>query len=547
MGTWPAVVNATAGPTRPMSETPTSKAPTSEAHTSKAQTSAATTHPAAPGQRMLLLGEGLAVVTGVILRLWPRPALWLDEAQSVAFARESFGSIPGALRQDGAPPLYYLLLRAWTNAFGTGTTAVRLLSAVLSVGALVVLTAVAKQLWNARAAAAVLVIASTSSFAIRYASETRMYSLVTLEVAAGMWFAVRWIDRRSFVALAGLAATAAALLYTHYWGLYLVATVLIVLAIAAIRPVRRPVVVPIGVAIVAGCALWLPWLPSFRFQSRHTATPWAQAARLGDIVTATGLRTGWGSLARSIVVVVLSGAVIGAVVQTWARARTNAPERPRLLRALLFVTVACPLLAVAGGALSNSAYTVRYTAVVFPPAMLVAGAACALIRPARLGAAAVVVVAVLSAAVSIHEIGVPRTTASRIAALMRPLVRPGDVVVYCPDQLGPAMHRQLAGDPAFANVRQEVYPAGDPSRVDWIDYRARYDRADPIAATATGAVMAATNRVWLVWSGTYPPTQAACTALFNQLQRTHPDHRVLAVDDPSISDHESLWEFEPAA
>ena len=41
------------------------------------------------------------------------------------------------------------------------------------------------------AAAAVLVIASTSSFAVRYASETRTYSLVTLEVAAGLWFVVR--------------------------------------------------------------------------------------------------------------------------------------------------------------------------------------------------------------------------------------------------------------------------------------------------------------------------------------------------------------------
>jgi len=505
-----AVVNPTAGSARPMSGSST--------------------------RALLVLGPAVAIATGIVLRVWPRPALWLDEAQSVAFARESFGSIPTALRQDGAPPLYYLLLRAWTNVFGTGTTAVRALSAVISVGALAVLGAVAARLWGRRAAAAVLVVASTSSFAIRYASETRMYSLVTLEVAAGLWFVVRWVDRCRRGDLVALMVTVAALLYTHYWGLYLVITVVIVVAAVAATPGRRPVVVPIGAALIAGCVLWLPWLPSFRFQSRHTATPWAQAARLGDIVSATGLRTGWGSLARSIVVVLLAGAVV-VVLTMWSR-------RPRLMLPLVVVTVGCPLVAVVGGAVSDSAYTVRYTAVVFPIAMLVVGAACSTIRPVRLGAALMIVVAVLSSAVAIHEIGVPRTTAPRVAARLRPLVHSGDVLIYCPDQLAPAMSRVLAGDDAFDGVRQEVYPDGTPSRVDWIDYRSRYQQADPIAAAERYEAMAAQRTIWLIWSGTYPPTQVPCTKLFDQLRSTRRNNRLIVSDDPSISDHESLWEFE---
>jgi len=291
--------------------------------------------------------------------------------------------------------------------------------------------------------------------------------------------------------------------------------------------------------------LWLPWLPSFRFQSRHTATPWAQPARLGDIVAATGLRTGWGSVARSSVVVLLIVLVVAALTQSRLRPSDARVENPRLLPALIAVTLGCPLVAVIGGALSNSAYTVRYTAVVFPTAMLVVGAACSVLRPARLGIALTVVVSVVSSAVAIHEIGVPRTTAPWIAAQLRPLVHSGDVLVYCPDQLGPAMSRVLSRDPAFAGLRQEVYPDGDPRRVDWIDYRARYDHADPVASVARYDAMAATNVIWLIWSGTYPPTQVACNELLDRLQRTRPNNRMIVADDPSVSDHASLWEFDP--
>ena len=38
------------------------------------------------------------------------------------------GDIPGALRLDGSPPLYYLLLQLWMRAAGTSEEAVRALS-----------------------------------------------------------------------------------------------------------------------------------------------------------------------------------------------------------------------------------------------------------------------------------------------------------------------------------------------------------------------------------------------------------------------------------
>ena len=44
--------------------------------------------------------------------------------------------LPDALRHDGAPPLYYVMLHGWMRLFGTGTVAVRALSGLLGVVAL---------------------------------------------------------------------------------------------------------------------------------------------------------------------------------------------------------------------------------------------------------------------------------------------------------------------------------------------------------------------------------------------------------------------------
>ena len=46
--------------------------------------------------------------------------------------------------------------------------------------------------------------------------------------------------------------------------------------------------------------------------------------------------------------------------------------------------------------------------------------------------------------------------------------QPGDLVVYCPDQLGPAVDRLLR----VQGVTEITFPrAIGPQRVDWVDYK----------------------------------------------------------------------------
>ena len=55
---------------------------------------------------------------------------WMDEALSVGISSHSLTAIPGVLRHDGSPPLYYMLLHVWMSVFGSSETATHALSLV---------------------------------------------------------------------------------------------------------------------------------------------------------------------------------------------------------------------------------------------------------------------------------------------------------------------------------------------------------------------------------------------------------------------------------
>src|SRR5215469_1614460 len=55
---------------------------------------------------------------------------WMDEGLSVGISSHSLSSIPGVLRHDGSPPLYYLMLHVWMSVFGSSETSTHTLSLI---------------------------------------------------------------------------------------------------------------------------------------------------------------------------------------------------------------------------------------------------------------------------------------------------------------------------------------------------------------------------------------------------------------------------------
>ena len=165
----------------------------------------------------------VAVAVGVVLRFVQRSPLWLDEALSVNIASLPVGDMLDALRHDGHPPLYYLLLHYWIEVVGDGDMAVRALSGIFAVASLPLVWLAGRRLAGTAGGRWALVVAALSPYWVRYATETRMYSLVMLLVLAGYLLLVRALDEPTWPRLGGLAVVSGLLLLTHYWAFYLCA------------------------------------------------------------------------------------------------------------------------------------------------------------------------------------------------------------------------------------------------------------------------------------------------------------------------------------
>ncbi|MPY93021.1 MAG: hypothetical protein GEV08_08135 [Acidimicrobiia bacterium] len=503
----------------------------------------------------------LAVVAGVVLRLWPRTALWLDEAQSLAIARAPLAELPATLRTDGAPPLYYALLHVWMQLFGTGDWAVRSLSVIASLATIPVIGVAARRYGGHAAVWPAVVLLATNPFAIRYATEARMYALIAFEAAIGLVLVPRALERPSPSRLGAVALLVAALLYTHYWSVYLIGGVGIVLLYVALTRRRShdadsralaPAVAKVLLAMATGVVLWLPWLPSFRFQAAHTGTPWAARPSLWNLLEvvpslSAGRGRGGGMIAFVLTVLVLL-ALFGKALDG---RRTELDWRTRpAARGLVGVLVLVPTLALLGGFVSGSAFVTRYLSAVFPVLVVLTAMGLVTLGSPRLRVGLLAVASVACLAVAASEVRNDRTPARHIAAQLLDRAAPGDVVVFCPDQVGPALARELEGT-RLEDLDQGTYPFWlPPGRVDWVDYEARHLDSEPFTFASEALSRAGAGDVWLVWSPGYPPTQQSCTALRSALARLRPGEEVLAGDRPGVHlDHAGLLRYpaQPAS
>src|SRR5437899_1614552 len=79
------------------------------------------------------------LLLATVLRLWGigREGLCVDEAATIHIVERPLGRMLELIRSDErTPPLHYLLLHYWIRLFGDSETAIRLPSAIASVGAI---------------------------------------------------------------------------------------------------------------------------------------------------------------------------------------------------------------------------------------------------------------------------------------------------------------------------------------------------------------------------------------------------------------------------
>jgi mannosyltransferase len=135
----------------------------------------------------------------------------------------------------------------------------------------------------------------------------------------------------------------------------------------------------------------------------------------------------------------------------------------------------------------------------------------------------------------------PRTEAVKVAAVLNQEAQPGDMVVYCPDQLGPAVDR-LRTVPSGTELT--VPHMTGPQRVDWVNYKAAIQgtSTQSFAHTVTGK-LGPGARLWLVWRNGYEGFGGSCGSLASWLGWYLPGGQTVVQASKAYYEYEDLTVF----
>src|SRR4051794_10852424 len=243
---------------------------------------------AVPGALLLLLAVSLYLRTRELAI-----GFWIDEGLSVGISDRPLHAIPHALREDGSPPLYYVLLHFWLAIGGHSEGGVRALSLVFALVAVPVAWWAGRAIFRStRAAWIAAVLMALNPFLSQYAQEARMYSLVALLAipATACFVRAYALDAESRQArrpwIAGFSVAIAASLYTHNWPIFFAGAAAAAWALLwALAPgERRRGLVRDGLLGFGGAlVLYLPWVPTTLYQAAHTGAPWSDAPDVGSL------------------------------------------------------------------------------------------------------------------------------------------------------------------------------------------------------------------------------------------------------------------------
>lgn len=427
---------------------------------------------------IVALVGGLVLVSLYIRTRALGASLWMDEGLSIGIASQPFGDIPGVLRQDGSPPLYYLMLHVWMSIFGNGPGDTQGLSVATS------LIAVPGGLWagwtlfNRRAGLICAALAAVNPFLTTYAQETRMYSMmVVLSLLTSAAFLHVYVYRhRKYLPM--FAVLLAAMLYTHSWGIFVTAGTLVALVPALLATEDRKAFFKDAlIGFGAAAILYIPWLPTLLYQTAHTGAPWLNSPRFGAPVQISKSLLGGGTV--TVAILLGAGSGLAAILATRGNDGANedsADRKDHKDRTAIYtaLTLGVATLAIAWlFSQVSPAWTTRYLGVALGPIFLLA--AFGFSRAGKLGIAALVVV--LGVWAVPHSTGLKnKSNVTDLAAAADPQLRKGDLVVTLQPEQQPLINYNLRSDLVHATELGTVKTEGV---MDWRDSQERLEQATP--------------------------------------------------------------------
>jgi hypothetical protein len=399
---------------------------------------------------------------------------WIDEGLSVGIAGHPVGQIPGLLRQDGSPPLYYLILHYWMSWRGHGEVATHELSLIFALLCIPAAYWAGASLFGRRVGLICAGLAAGVPYLNTYAQETRMYALMAL---LSLFVAASFVHtfvyrRRRYVLLFSVSLAAA--MYTHNWGLFLA------LGCGAgylwclrREPELRRELVRDGVLAFGGAALlFLPWVPTLLYQVRHTGAPWDLPPVLWSL--SQGLYAVVGGRGDAMVMLFAGGAGLLALRAAAERASASNREaaRSRIAAECLLILGFGTLLLAFAYSKHSPAWAYRYLAAILGPLLLAFG--LALSRGGRLAILALALTACFWILDPVTKHRYAKSNVALVATELSPHVTSQTLVLSTQPEEVPVLAYYLP------QVHQFATPLGrvpDAHVMDWRDALARLRRS----------------------------------------------------------------------
>lgn len=297
-----------------------------------------------------LLSAGLLVFALISLGNMSRWSIWFDEAFSAYLLRYNALDIARYTATDVHPPLYYWLLKFWSMIFGESIIALRSLSMVFIVGAIVIAYFFVRKYFGRLAAGVTIGFMALSPMLIRYSEEARMYGLVVLIATAATAVMVeatfrptrrKWIFYGVLVSLGMWAHYFSAIVWLSHWVWRLVVR-------GRFKSTKQFFSKGWIIAHLLAVALYLPWLPFMIQQMRTVQTNgfWIKDVTVNsitNIITNTFVFLEYSDVKKWLALLVIGTVVLSCYLIVRARHALAKDERP-VFDLLLCMTIAPVLI-----------------------------------------------------------------------------------------------------------------------------------------------------------------------------------------------------------
>jgi uncharacterized membrane protein len=275
-----------------------------------------------------------------ILGIASRP-IWYDEAIAILSASESpRAMVHGTLAPDMSgnaanvhPLLYYFFLWGWMWLWNDGIVVVRILSILISLGAVVFAYAISRDLFDERMAMLAMFLMALSPFQIHYSQEIRMYALMSTLLLGSAWFCIRGTIaieqgriKYSLIWWVFFAIFAALAQYTHNLSVFFLAA----LFFTPILWRNWRASIAILAASLLAMLLYAPWLVQlFRQLDKVSTSYWVEVPALSRFLTTILVFVSNLPLLGVSFIIGLFSAIFVFILAVWQTIRSIREDIPR--------------------------------------------------------------------------------------------------------------------------------------------------------------------------------------------------------------------------